>query len=136
MELVKSIIERIRNYDPKPGRNYGDEHVSYMIPDVYVAKREGEFEVFLNEEDIPELRMNKHYIEMYMDKGTSGDARKYIKQKVKQAEWFMKSLQQRQRTLYLVARSIVGFSGGVLREGHEVPEASHPQGRCAGRGGP
>jgi RNA polymerase sigma-54 factor len=117
MDLVKSLIEKIKSYDCKPGRNYGDEHVAYMIPDVYVAKKEGEFEVFLNEEDIPELRMNKHYIELYMDKSTGGDARKYIRQKVKQAEWFIKSLQQRQRTLYLVAKSIVAFQGEFFERG-------------------
>ena len=117
MELVRSIVEKIKGYDPKPGRNYGDESVFYVIPDVYVAKKEGEFDVFLNEEDLPELRMNKHYIEMYMDKTTSGDARKYIKQKVKQAEWFIKSLQQRQRTLYLVAKSIVAFQTEFFERG-------------------
>ncbi len=117
IDLVKHIVDKIKSYDPKPGRNYGDDHVFYMIPDVYVAKKEGEFEVFLNEEDLPELRMNKHYIELYMNKGTNGDARKYIKQKVKQAEWFIKSLQQRQRTLYLVAKSIVAFQGEFFEKG-------------------
>jgi len=116
-ELVKSLLEKVKNYDPKPGRNFGDDHVFYMIPDVYVAKKEGEFDVFLNEEDIPELHMNKHYIEMYMNKSTNGEARKYIKQKVKQAEWFIKSLQQRQRTLYLVAKSIVSFQGEFFERG-------------------
>ena len=116
-ELVKSLLEKIKNYDPKPGRNFGDDHVFYMIPDVYVAKKEGEFDVFLNEEDIPELHMNKHYIELYMNKSTNGEARKYIKQKVKQAEWFIKSLQQRQRTLYLVAKSIVSFQGEFFERG-------------------
>jgi RNA polymerase sigma-54 factor len=109
MELVRSIVEKVRSYDPKPGRNYGDESVFYVIPDVYVARKEGEFEVFLNEEDLPELRMNKHYIELYLNKSTNGEARKYIRQKVKQAEWFIKSLQQRQRTLFLVAKSILAF---------------------------
>lgn len=117
LELVRQIVDKVKEYDPKPGRNYGDDHVFYMIPDVYVAKKEGEFEVFLNEEDIPELRMSKQYIELYMNKNTNGDARKYIKQKVKQAEWFIKSLQQRQRTLYLVAKSIVAFQGEFFEKG-------------------
>ncbi|MDR2018721.1 MAG: RNA polymerase factor sigma-54 [Syntrophobacterales bacterium] len=117
VDLVKSLIEKIKNYDPKPGRNFGDDHVFYMIPDVYVAKQEGEFDVFLNEEDIPELHVNSHYIELYANKSTNGEDRKYIKQKVKQAEWFIKSLQQRQRTLYLVAKSIVSFQTGFFEKG-------------------
>jgi RNA polymerase sigma-54 factor len=116
-DLIREMIGKVRSYDPKPGRNYGDEQISYIVPDVYIAKREGEFEVFLNEEDIPELRMNKHYIELYLNKNTQVDTRRYIKQKVKQAEWFMKSIQQRQRTLYLVAKSIVSFQKDFFEKG-------------------
>ena len=117
LDLIKQILEKIRQYDPKPGRNYGDDHAFYVVPDVYVAKKEGEFEVFLNEEDVPQLRMSKQYIELYLNKSTNGDARKYIKQKVKQAEWFIKSLQQRQRTLFLVAKSIVIFQNEFFERG-------------------
>jgi RNA polymerase sigma-54 factor len=116
-EQIREMIEKVRDYDPKPGRNYGDEQISYIAPDVFIAKKEGEFEVFLNEEDIPELRMNRHYIELYLNKGTQSDTRRYIKQKVKQAEWFMKSLQQRQRTLYLVSKSIVSFQKEFFEKG-------------------
>ncbi|MBA4417487.1 MAG: RNA polymerase sigma-54 factor [Syntrophus sp. (in: bacteria)] len=116
-ELIRELLEKVRNFDPKPGRNYGDEQISYIVPDVYIVKKEGEFEVFLNDEDIPELRMNRHYMDLYMNKSTQGDTRRYIKQKVKQAEWFMKSLQQRQKTLYLVSKSIVFFQGEFFEKG-------------------
>ncbi len=116
-ELIRGLMEKVRGFDPKPGRNYGDEQISYIVPDGFIAKKEGEFEAFLNEEDIPELRMNRHYIELYLNKSTQGDTRRYIKQKVKQAEWFMKSLQQRQRTLYLVSKSIVSFQKEFFDKG-------------------
>ncbi len=116
-EMIREIIEKVREFDPKPGRNYGDDQVPYIVPDVYIVKGEGGFEIYLNEEDIPELRMNKRYVELYLDKNTQGETRRYIKQKVKQAEWFMKSLQQRQRTLYLAAKSILFFQKDFFEQG-------------------
>ncbi len=117
LEKVKEVFGEIQNFDPKPGRNFGDEYTSYIVPDVYVIKTEDGFEVFLNNDDIPELRLSRYYIELYADKKVNGDTRKYIKNKVKQAEWFIKSIQQRQRTLYLVAKSIVKFQDEFFEKG-------------------
>ncbi len=117
-EKIKAVIEEIKAFDPKPGRNFSDEQVAYVIPDVYVVKTDDGFEVFLNEEDIPELQMNRYYMELNLNKEINGETRRYLKNKVKQAEWFIKSLQQRQKTLYLVAKSIVShqlpfFESGI-----------------------
>jgi RNA polymerase sigma-54 factor len=67
---------------------------------------------------MPELRMNGYYLDLLVDQKVNMDAKDYVKKKIKQAEWFIKSLQQRQKTLYLVAKSIVDFqkeffNGGV-----------------------
>ncbi|MBP8625452.1 MAG: RNA polymerase factor sigma-54 [Syntrophorhabdaceae bacterium] len=118
LEKIKSVLEEIRSFDPKPGRNFSDEQIPYIIPDVYVVKTDDGFEVFLNEEDIPDLQMNRYYMELNLNKEINGDTRKYLKNKIKQAEWFIKSLKQRQRTLYLVSKSIVShqlpfFEGGI-----------------------
>ncbi|HOL05563.1 MAG TPA: RNA polymerase factor sigma-54 [Syntrophorhabdaceae bacterium] len=107
IEKIKEVLEEIKTFDPKPGRNYSDEQTPYIVPDVYVIKSDDGFEVFLNEEDIPELQMNRYYMELNLKREINGETKKYIKNKVKQAEWFIKSLKQRQRTLYLVAKSIV-----------------------------
>jgi RNA polymerase sigma-54 factor len=117
LEKVKEVLERFKHFDPKPGRNFGDEYTSYIVPDVYVIKTEEGFDIILNNDDIPELRLNRYYIDMYADKTVNGDARKYIKNKARQAEWFIKSIQQRQRTLYLVAKSIVQFQGDFFEKG-------------------
>ena len=117
LEQVKDVLEKFKHFDPKPGRNFGDEYTSYVVPDVYVVKTEDGFDIFLNDDDIPELRLNRYYIDLYADKKVNGDARKYIKNKVRQAEWFIKSIQQRQRTLYLVAKSIVQFQSEFFEKG-------------------
>ena len=117
LEKVKEVLEKFKHFDPKPGRNFGDDYTSYIVPDVYVIKTEDGLEIVLNNDDIPELRLNRYYIDLYADKKVNGDARKYIKNKVRQAEWFIKSIQQRQRTLYLVAKSIVQFQGDFFEKG-------------------
>jgi len=117
LETIKAVFEKIKSFDPKPGRNYGDEYTSYIIPDVYVVKEKDEFEVFLNDDEIPSLRMGRYYIDLYRDKKVNGSTRKYIKDKIKQAGWFIKSIQQRQRTLLLVSKSLARFQEEFLEQG-------------------
>ena len=118
MEKIREVFEKIKSFDPKPGRNYESDQTIYVVPDVYVIKTEdGTFDVLLNDEGIPELRMSRYYMDMHGDEKVNGDARDYIKKKIKQAEWFMKSLEQRQKTLYLVSKSIVDFQAEFFEKG-------------------
>ncbi len=117
IEKIKEVVDKIKSFDPKPGRNYGSDQPVYVVPDVHVIKGEDGFEVFLNDEGIPDLRMNRYYVELFVSEKLNGDTKDYIKKKIKQAEWFMKSLQQRQRTLYLVAKSIVDFQKEFFDKG-------------------
>jgi RNA polymerase sigma-54 factor len=117
LEKIKEVFETIKSFDPKPGRNYESEQTIYVVPDVYVVKTEDGFDVLLNDDGIPELRMSRYYTGLNTDKKVNGDAKDYIKRKIKQAEWFMKSLEQRQRTLYLVSKSIVDFQSEFLERG-------------------
>jgi len=116
-ERIKEVFEKFKSFDPKPGRNFSDELTSYIVPDVYVVKTEDGFDIALNNDDIPELRMSRYYLELITDKKVSGETKRYIKNKMKQAEWFIKSIQQRQRTLFLVAQSIVNFQRDFFDNG-------------------
>ncbi|MCX5816392.1 MAG: RNA polymerase factor sigma-54 [Proteobacteria bacterium] len=117
VEKIKEVLDKIKSFDPKPGRNYSEDFISYVVPDVYVVKGEDGFEVYLNDEDIPEFRMNRYYMELYTGKNVDKETKGYIKSKIKQAEWFIKSIQQRQKTLYLVAKSIVKFQEEFFERG-------------------
>ena len=117
MEIIKDVFERIKSFDPKPGRNFSDELTSYVVPDVFVVKTEDGFDIALNNDDMPELRMSKYYLGLATDRKVNGETKRYIKNKMKQAEWFIKSIQQRQRTLYLVAQSIVNFQRDFFDNG-------------------
>ncbi|MGD0230649.1 MAG: RNA polymerase factor sigma-54 [Syntrophorhabdales bacterium] len=117
IEQIRAVFEKIKSFDPKPGRNYESDQPIYVVPDVHVVKGEDGFEVFLNDEGVPDLKMNRYYVELFVSEKVNGDTKEYIKKKIKQAEWFMKSLQQRERTLYLVAKSIVDFQKEFFEKG-------------------
>jgi RNA polymerase sigma-54 factor len=117
VEEIRSVFERIKTFDPKPGRNYESDQPIYVVPDVHVVKGDDGFEGLLNDEGVPDLKMNRYYVELFVSEKVNGDTREYIKKKIKQPEWFMKSLQQRERTLYLVAKSIVDFQREFFERG-------------------
>ena len=116
-EKIQDVFNKIREFDPKPGRNFSDDFTSYIVPDVYVLKGEDGFEVYLSDDNIPELKLNGYYIDLYAAGNVDGETKRYIKKKLKQAEWFIKSLKQRQKTLYNVSKSIVKFQEAFFERG-------------------
>jgi len=116
-EEIQNVISTIKEFDPKPGRNFSDDFTSYIVPDVYVVMGEDGFEVYLSDDSIPELKLNGYYMNIYTAGNVDGETKKYIKKKLKQAEWFIKSLQQRQKTLYNVSKSIVKFQEAFFEKG-------------------
>lgn len=110
LDEVLQAIALIKNMDPKPGGIYTEERLETIIPDVYVVKVGNEYRVFLNEDNLPHLRINNHYrniIDMRRNSGGSDRDKNYIRENLQAASWFLKSLQQRQRTICRVAESIV-----------------------------
>jgi RNA polymerase sigma-54 factor len=116
-EKIHEVFNKIKEFDPKPGRNFSDDFTSYIVPDVYVLKGEDGFEVYLSDDSIPELKLNGYYIDLYSAGNVDGETKRYIKKKLKQAEWFIKSLKQRQKTLYNVSKSIVKFQEAFFERG-------------------
>ena len=117
VEKIKEVFEKVKEYDPKPGRNFADDFTAYVVPDVFVVKTEDGLEIFLDDDEIPNLKMNRYYIDLYLNKGTNSSTKNYIKKKITQADWFIKSIQQRQKTLFLVSQSIVTFQSEFFEKG-------------------
>ncbi len=118
LEEVLDAVSVISSLEPKPGRFYNDEETIYIIPDVYVYKMGDEFLVVLNEDGLPKLRISSFYKETLARKDDlSRTTREYIRDKLKSASWLVKSIQQRQRTIYKVAESIVKFQKGFFESG-------------------
>jgi RNA polymerase sigma-54 factor len=118
LDRVNQAAYLISKLDPKPGRAFGGEVIQEIIPDVYVYKVEGEYVIYLNDEDIPRLRVNSFYRNILTENHSvvEGD-RKYIQEKLRSALWLIRSIHQRQRTIYKVTKSIIKFQREFLDKG-------------------
>ena len=118
VEEVRHIADFIRELDPKPGRPYSPDNAQYITPDVYVQKLGDEYVVTLNEDGLPKLQVSSFYRRTMM-KGeqVANQTKEYINDKMRQAMWLIKSIHQRQRTLYKVAKSIIKFQMEFLDKG-------------------
>jgi RNA polymerase sigma-54 factor len=122
MEDLEAELEIIRSLDPRPGQRYGTDDNHYVVPDVYVVKIEDEYHILLNEEGLPRLRISPVYRRM-LSKGAAvkagSEAKDYVRNKLRSAFRLIKSLEERQRTIYKVAHSIVKFQREFLDSGIE-----------------
>ncbi len=107
----------IGGFDPKPGSMYSSEDVHYISADIFVYKVGDEYLVMLNDEGLPNLRVSPYYAEARSSGKVDAGAEEYISDKVRSAVWLIKSIQQRQRTIYKVAKSITRFQRDFLDRG-------------------
>nr|AIE90712.1 RNA polymerase sigma-54 factor (SIG54, rpoN) [uncultured marine thaumarchaeote AD1000_06_A03] len=118
---IKETIEHtklIRRLDPKPGSRYNQTPSQYVVPDVYIKKVDSEYVAVLNEDGIPRLRISSTYKKM-LDKSNkdSPETRSYVRENFQSALWLLKSIDQRQKTIYKVAMSILGFQSDFFEHG-------------------
>ena len=104
----------------RAGRAFGGEEPIYIVPDIYVYKVGDEFHVLLNEDGLPKLRISSVYRDM-LAAGARGDGQKdtraYVHEKVRSAMWLIKSIHQRQRTIYKVMQSIIHHQRDFFEHG-------------------
>jgi RNA polymerase sigma-54 factor len=117
-EEVKAAVEIILGLDPRPGSAFNKEAIEYISPDIYVFKVDDEWVILLNEDGMPKLKVSSYY----KDALGEGDllpteTRDYIQTKLRAAAWLIKSIHQRQRTLYKVSQSIVRLQGDFFDKG-------------------
>jgi RNA polymerase sigma-54 factor len=117
---VEAAIKIIMNLDPFPGRQYSDEEPHYILPDVYVYKVDDDYVIMMNDEGLPRLQVSSFYREMLKEGTTAaGETKNYIREKMKSAAWLIKSIQQRQQTIYKVMESIIKFQRDFFDKGIE-----------------
>lgn len=119
---LEPAVELIKTLETRPGRKFGSERAHYIEPDVHVYRVGGEYVIQLNDDGLPRLRVSRAYRRMLQQMRhdqSQTDAKQYIKEKMRSAVWLIKSLDQRQRTIYKVARSIVDQQRGFLDNGIE-----------------
>jgi RNA polymerase sigma-54 factor len=115
--LVASKI--ISGFDPRPGSLFNSDDVHYISPDIFVHKLGDDYVVMLNEDGLPNLKISSQYIEARGAGSIDSQAEQYINDKTRSAAWLIKSIQQRQRTIYKVAKSIIRFQREYFDRGIE-----------------
>jgi RNA polymerase sigma-54 factor len=115
---VSHHLEIIKRLDPKPGLKYSPDKSTYIIPDVFVVKEGDDYKIILNDDGLPKLRISPTYRRMLDVKDVgSEETRNYVKEKLRSALWLLKSVDQRQRTIYKVSESIIRHQRGFLDHG-------------------
>ncbi len=117
LEKIKELSEVIADLDPKPGRNFTGEQTEYIIPEITVEKRDGVWTVSQNRSPYPRLFISKKYLTLLKDKTTAAETRKYIREKIAKSKFFIRSIDQRQNTIYRIACEIVRVQEDFLEEG-------------------
>lgn len=118
LEEIKKAFSLVARLDPKPGEGYFDEKQNYIIPDLVVRLIGSEFEVYLNDGDIPNFHINRTYREMYLKrKGADKKVREFLSRKLESARWFLTAIHQRRTTMLRTMRAIIECQIDFFREG-------------------
>ncbi|PPC74772.1 RNA polymerase factor sigma-54 [Pokkaliibacter plantistimulans] len=118
-EELAAVIHLIQTLNPRPGASITSGDSEYVIPDVVVSKKEGQWLIELNQDAMPRLRINNSYASLIKRADSSSD-NTYLKNQLQEARWFIKSLQSRNDTLLKVATKIVEFQLDFFEEGEEA----------------
>tara|TARA_R110000772_G_scaffold242436_1_gene355009 strand:- start:26791 stop:28278 length:1488 start_codon:yes stop_codon:yes gene_type:complete len=116
---LKEVLDLIRTLDPNPGQSVGEDTTEYVVPDVFVSKRNGRWVVELNPDIAPKLRINDSYASLIRRADSSAD-NTFLKDNLQEARWFLKSLHSRNETLMKVASKIVEHQRNFLEYGEEA----------------
>jgi RNA polymerase sigma-54 factor len=118
VDEIADAAHVIASLEPKPSRGFEQDEVRTVLPDVFVEKISGEYIIYLNDDGVPRLRISSLYRRMAGQEGAAEEqARQYLQEKVRAATWLIKSIQQRQQTLYRVTQSIFKFQQEFLDHG-------------------
>lgn len=117
VEDVHNAARLVATLEPKPGRIFASDSTSYVTPEVAVQKVDGEYVIILNNDQIPRLHISEHYRQLMADGDTAAEVKNYIRDKVRAGLFLIKSINQRQQTIYNIAREIVGVQREFLDHG-------------------
>lgn len=116
LEEVLGALKTIRNLCPKPGLLFSSERVDYVVPDLVVVQTEKGYDVVLNDDGVPSLRISPYYHNL-LKTTKEGQTKEYLEDKYRSALWLIKSIDQRRQTIYKVGKSIVKLQKNFLDDG-------------------
>jgi RNA polymerase sigma-54 factor len=118
LSSVKNHIGVIKHLEPTPGRKYSQDKTFYVVPDIVVTKEGNEYRIALNNEGLPQLRINNYYRKILARASKDNpEAHRFLKEKMKKAFWFLRSLDQRNQTIFRVAKYIVDQQKDFIERG-------------------
>ena len=122
-EDIQQACALLRRLNPKPGRAMTGETAPSLVPDLVLRKGEQHYDVELNDEYLPHLRINRRYHRMLLEAGTPGDVKAFLQERFRQAGWILKAIEERNATLVAIARCLISLQPEFLERG---PEALGP----------
>ena len=122
-EEVLQAVDYIKHLIPKPGEKYNNQKVTYVQPGVTITKVDDEFVILVNEEGMPQLRLNAGYKELLRSNGVSGETKTFLRDKFRSAVDLLRSVNQRKQTIYRVCVCVVNRQKEFLENG---PSSLHP----------
>jgi RNA polymerase sigma-54 factor len=115
---VQAAADEVAKLDPKPGLRYSDAADSYIVPDLIVDKIDGQYHVFINDANLPRLRLSKVYQEIARDRRKfEGENKEFISSKLNSANWMIQAIEQRRQTMLKVTNFIVDRQRDFLERG-------------------
>ncbi len=115
---IIAAVKVIQRLDPKPGDKFNDDQQIYITPDVYVYKEGDDYLILLNDDDIPRLQINSYYKKaVQRGEKIAEETRTYLKDRLRSAEWLIKSIHHRRKTIYNVMESIIKFQRDFFDHG-------------------
>ncbi len=117
VDETQQAFDLIRTLDPRPGQRYNRSEARLIEPDVAFVKRDNEYVVVMNEDDLPTLRLNQGYRRMLHQNGTEKDVKEYVKERYRSALQLIRNIEQRKNTILRTCESIVRRQGEFLERG-------------------
>ena len=117
-EELKDALDLLKRLSPYPGEKYNAEKPVYIRPDIFIFKLEGEYLVLMNDDGMPQLTLNREYRQLILNsEDVSSDTRSYVREKCRSALELLRSIEQRQQTIYRVCMSITRRQKEFLEKG-------------------
>ncbi len=107
IDEIQDAVEEIAKLDPRPGQAFAPENHQYVVPEIFVRPDEGGFSVTSNSDQMPHLRISNAYKDLMAQAQSSREVREYIRSKIRDGKFLIKSLHQRQETILNIAKEIV-----------------------------
>lgn len=118
LNTIQDGIEVIKHLNPRPGSQYREENVQYVVPDLVVERSENnDYDIRLLDDWTPSIYISQRYIKLYKDKQADPKAREFLKRKILAAQWLMDAIEQRRNTLLKVTRAIINHQRSFLDNG-------------------